>query len=123
MIKMLLIVGTGSFIGGVLRFLVSRFFQTSTSELPYGTFIVNIIGCLIIGVLFGLTERGNLISHEWRMFLAVGFCGGLTTFSTFSLENLAFLREGNILYFALYAGLSVFFGLLATYAGVFATKM
>jgi CrcB protein len=118
MIKLILIAGTGGFIGTVSRFLVSRYFQNlMLSSFPFGTFIVNIAGCLLIGIFFGLSEKGNLLSPEWRMFLTVGFCGGFTTFSTFASENIALLKDGNFLYFALYTALSVFLGLMATYLG------
>ena len=101
MTRILLLIGTGSFIGGISRFLVSRFVQSALlSAFPYGTFIVNILGCFLIGIIYGLTERGNLADAGLRMFLTVGFCGGFTTFSTFANENLALLRDGNILQFA-----------------------
>ena len=118
MIKLLLIAGTGGFLGTVSRFLASRYFQNLfLSSFPFGTFIVNVTGCLLIGIFFGLSQKGNLISPEWRMFLTVGFCGGFTTFSTFAGENIALLKDGDFFYFALYTGLSVFLGLMATYLG------
>lgn len=124
MIKILLIIGTGSFIGGVSRFLAARFIQNNMlSSFPYGTFWVNLIGCFLIGIFFGLSERGNLANAEVRMFLTVGFCGGFTTFSTFSLENMTMLKDGNFFHFVLYTGLSVFLGLLATYGGNLLTKI
>jgi len=124
MVKILFIIGTGSFVGGVSRFLASRFIQnTLLSAFPFGTFFVNILGCFLIGLFYGLSERGNLVSYEWRMFLTVGFCGGFTTFSTFANENITLLKDGNIFYFALYAGLSVFIGILATYLGNLVTKL
>lgn len=124
MIKTLFIIGSGSFIGGVSRYLASRFIQNSViSSFPFGTFIVNILGCFLVGFFYGLSERGNLISNEWRMFLTIGFCGGFTTFSTFSNENVSLLREGNFFYFAIYASLSLFLGLTATYLGNLITKI
>ena len=118
MIKLLLIAGTGGFIGTISRFLVSRYFQNLfLSSFPFGTFIVNVSGCLLIGLFYGLAQKGNFLNPEWRMLLIVGFCGGFTTFSTFASENLALLKDGNFFYFALYTGLSVFLGLMATYLG------
>ena len=123
MLKTLLFIGSGSFLGGIARYLTSRAVQGSmASSFPYGTFVVNLLGCLLIGVIFGLTERTNWITDEWRIFLTVGFCGGFTTFSTFANENMALLRDGNLLHFALYTGLSVFLGLTAVYFGNAITK-
>lgn len=124
MLKTLLMIGSGSFLGGVARFLLSRYVQgTVLSSFPFGTFAVNIIGSLLIGIIYGLSERGNLTDETLKMFLAVGFCGGFTTFSTFANENLSLLREGDILYFSLYAALSVFLGILAVYLGNLLTKL
>jgi CrcB protein len=123
MIKILFIIGSGSFIGGVARYLVSKLIQnTFISSFPAGTLVVNIIGCFLIGLIFGLSERGNIMSSELRLFLTVGFCGGFTTFSTFAYENVSLLRDGNYFIFALYTGLSVFLGLLATYLGNLTVK-
>jgi len=124
MIKLLFIIGTGSFIGGVSRYLTSRFIQNTVfSAFPYGTFVVNLLGCFLIGLIYGMANRGNISSAEWRMFLTVGFCGGFTTFSTFTNENMLLLKDGNFFHFALYTSLSVFLGLTATYAGNFITKI
>lgn len=123
MIKILLAIGSGSFLGGVLRYLASRALQnTLITSFPVGTFLVNLAGCFFIGLFYGLSERGNLGSEGWKLFLTVGFCGGFTTFSTFSNENVALLRDGSFYYFALYTGLSVFLGLAATFAGSALTK-
>jgi fluoride exporter len=124
MLKLILIIGTGSFIGGIARFLTSRYIQnTIISAFPFGTFFVNILGCFLIGLFYGISERSNIINPEWRIFLTVGFCGGFTTFSTFANENIALLRDGNFLFFALYASLSVFIGITATYLGTLITKI
>ncbi len=119
MLRLILIAGAGGFLGTVSRFLASRYFQTLfLSAFPYGTFIVNITGCLLIGIIYGISQKGNILSPGWILFLTVCFCGGFTTFSAFAGENIALLRDGNFFHFALYAGLSVFLGLLATFLGI-----
>jgi fluoride exporter len=124
MVKLLLFIGSGSFLGGIARFLLSRFVQQGVlSSFPYGTLVVNVLGCFLIGLFYGLTERGNLMDTDLRLFLTVGFCGGFTTFSTFASENMVLLKDGNFLYFALYASLSVFLGLTATYLGHLSIKL
>jgi len=85
--KIVLLVGFGSFIGGMSRYLVTLFVQNKIlSTFPYGTLAVNIIGCFLIGVIYGLSEGGNM-NPEWRLFLATGIMGGFTTFSSFSNEQ------------------------------------
>lgn len=124
MVKTLFIIGSGSFVGGVSRYLISRLIQNHVvSTFPFGTFAVNVLGCFLIGLFFGISERGNVMNAEWRMFLTLGFCGGFTTFSTFTNENMALLRDGNFLQFALYTSLSVILCLFATYAGNLTTKI
>jgi len=116
MISTILCVGAGSFFGGICRFLGSRLMSAYLgTSFPFGTFAVNILGCLLIGLFYGLTE--NNLSPNVRLFLTVGFCGGFTTFSTFANEGLQLFKTGNILQFSLYAALSVFLGILAVYAG------
>ena len=115
MVKILLIIGSGSFLGGVSRYLASRYIQEhSFSAFPYGTFLVNIIGCLLIGIIFGISERANVMSIETRLFLTVGFCGGFTTFSTFAYETFKLLEEGRNLSFFL----NIFLNVVLCLAGV-----
>jgi fluoride exporter len=124
MLRLILLVGTGGFLGTVSRFLTSRYFAAYfPSSFPYGTFVVNIVGCLLIGLVYGITEKGNFISTEWRLFLTVGFCGGFTTFSAFAAENMAMLRDSEFFNFFLYTGGSIFIGLLATFAGIMLIKI
>lgn len=124
MIKLIIWVGAGGFLGSVSRFLASRYISAFIpASFPFGTFLINTIGCLLIGLIFGVAERGNFLSSEWRMFLTVGFCGGFTTFSAFAVENIALLRNADYVNFLLYSGGSVFFGILAALAGMLLIKI
>lgn len=124
MIKTILLVGTGGFLGSISRLLASRLVQNNfPSAFPLGTFFVNISGCFLIGFIYGISERSSLLTSGWKMFLAIGFCGGFTTFSAFANENLSMLRDGEFFYFCLYTGLSVFLGIAATFLGVLITKI
>jgi CrcB protein len=91
----------------------------ASSGFPLGTFIVNILGCFLIGLFYSLSEKSTIINSDIKLFLTVGLCGGFTTFSTFAHENLLLLKGGDIWIFALYTGLSIFLGILAVVAGAF----
>ncbi|PTL33082.1 fluoride efflux transporter CrcB [Prevotella sp. oral taxon 376] len=118
MIKDFLLVGMGSFVGGGVRLLVSRWVQSlAVMAFPWGTFAVNILGCLLIGLLSGLPSAGHLMSANTRLVLTTGFCGGFTTFSTFMNENSALLKDGNHLYLMLYVSASLAAGFLALLLG------
>jgi len=124
MLKSILIVGFGGFIGTVARFLIMRYFQfTSTSIFPWSTFIINIAGSLLIGLIYGISEKNDVLSPEIRLFLTVGICGGFTTFSTFSNDAFLLIREQEWIRFALYTSFSVFIGLMAVYLGRFIIKL
>lgn len=122
MIKDLILVGIGSGIGGMCRYLISLYLGQSHSGFPWGTFVVNIIGCLLIGILWGLTSRFQHLSPAFSLLFMVGFCGGFTTFSTFSKEGLALLQANNYTLFALYTIGSVLLGIIAVALGYFTTK-
>lgn len=124
MSRILFLIGTGGLIGSIVRYLVASYFtKVFPSAFPYGTFVVNIIGCLIIGVVFGLSERFSWLTPEWRFFLATGICGGFTTFSSFAYENIKLIQEGNFLVFAGYSIASFALGLLAVFIGLTLTKI
>ncbi len=116
--KTIIFIGIGSFIGGVLRFLLSQAIQSRVEGgFPFGTLAVNVIGCFLIGIVFGLYEKG-LVTDQARLFLATGILGGFTTFSAFSNESVALLRSGQPAQALLYVGASVVAGLTATYIGL-----
>src|ERR1035437_2719532 len=121
--KILLAIGTGSFIGGIFRYLLSQFIQAKfLSTYPFGTLGVNIIGCFLIGIVFGLSDKGNL-TQEWRLFLATGLLGGFTTFSAFSNETVGMFRDGQFGYATAYIISSILFGLIATFIGISIIKL
>lgn len=119
MLRTILIVGSGGFIGSVLRYLVQYFVEKGmTSTFPLGTLIANVAGSFIIGIVFALAEKGNLLSAEWRIFLAVGICGGFTTFSSFAYNNFTMIKEQSFMQLLLNVGGNLFLGILAVYLGV-----
>ena len=121
--KPLLIIGLGGGIGSIFRYLVQIFIGRSiTQTFPLGTLLVNISGCLIIGLLYGFSAKYAAITVEWRLFLVTGLCGGYTTFSSFSYESISLFKQGNYTYFILYTSLSFVLGLLATVGGVAIVK-
>jgi len=118
MVKSVFIASIGGFVGTAIRFLISRYFQFNyVSVFPWGTFIVNIFGSFLIGIFYGISEKGNFMSPEWRIFLTVGLCGGFTTFSSLSNDALILLQSKEFLRFASYTGLSFFVGLFAVFFG------
>jgi len=124
MVKLILIVGLGGFIGTVARFLIFRYVQvTFVSVFPWSTIIVNILGSFLIGIFFGLFEKGNIMSQEWRIFLTIGLCGGFTTFSTVTNDAFILLQSKELMKFAAYTSLSFFLGIMAVFMGRYLIKM
>ena len=121
--RILFLIGIGGFAGSILRHLtVSACSRLFSSAFPSGTFIVNISGCLAIGIVAELSQRYDWISEEWRLMLMTGLLGGYTTFSAFSLENLKLLQNSEYLTFAIYSVSSFCFGLLAAFTGMMLVK-
>ena len=118
MIKILTFIGLGSFLGGVARYGVGRLVTwLSGAPTRWGTFAVNVVGCFLIGLLYGLFDRYDGVAEHWRMFLTVGFCGGFTTFSTFAHESYTGITEGRFVEMLLYATLSFAIGLIMIHLG------
>lgn len=126
--RLALYVFIGSGIGGALRFVVSkaidsyiagcsRWMPAWLAVFPWATFTVNVAGCFIIGLIYGAVSEGIAMSAEMRTLLTTGFCGGLTTFSTFSHENFLLFQGGNPAVLVLYIALSVTVGIAAAWAG------
>ena len=123
MLKMFLITGAGGFFGSGFRYLAQRliaiYFPVS---FPYGTLFVNVLGGFLIGIIYALGDKTKILTPEMRLFLAVGICGGFTTFSTFSLDVFGLLNDREYLYLTIYVVSSVLLSISATIAGVWIIK-
>lgn len=118
MLKAVLLVGTGGFFGSVARYGVKIFADKYLPlNFPYATLIVNVVGCFIIGLLFGLLERAHISNSSWLL-IATGFCGAFTTFSTFALENQILFSERQTGTALLYTAISLVAGLLLCRLGI-----
>ncbi len=127
MVFKILIVGIAGAAGSIARYMgglfVLNIIKIPPTRFPIGTFLINIVGSLLIGIIFELFAKGKM-SEEWRLALAVGFCGGFTTFSAFAYENIGLLTHGGedislkLLKSILYIGLSVILGILAVWVGM-----
>lgn len=114
-----ILVAVGGAIGSTARYLVSTWAATRYgAEFPYGTLIVNIVGCFIIGVFMTLATERLSISPYWRLFITVGFVGGMTTFSSFSYETIHLLQEADMLRAFYNIGLNILVGFSATWLGI-----
>ncbi|MFO7863295.1 MAG: fluoride efflux transporter CrcB [Salinivirgaceae bacterium] len=115
----ILIIGLGGFLGTIARFLISKVIQEQTSSaFPWHTFAVNIIGSFIIGIIIAASFKNPGMNPTLKSFLAIGFCGGFTTFSTFALENQYLLATQQYITLALYILLSIITGILAVFLGM-----
>lgn len=124
MIKSLLIVGIGSFFGGALRYYLSSLMKTVCNQyFPWGTLLVNLIGCFLFGVVFAIFNRASSPTNTWCLLLTTGVCGGFTTFSAFAHESVQMLQNGNLLGFASYIVISIILGLLLIALGYWIVKI
>jgi fluoride exporter len=119
MITSFIWVGLGGALGSMARYACQRSLASLwPGSFPAGTFAVNILGCFLIGVIWGLSIKSFHENVNWKLFLMTGLLGGFTTFSAFTLESVGLLREQKNLLFILYTAGSITGGLLATYAGM-----
>lgn len=119
MIRTLVLVALGGGIGSVLRYLVSKIvYKWFSAYIPMGTFAVNVLGCFMIGLFFGLAIKNASYQGDMRILLMTGLCGGFTTFSAFALENVNLLQSGEYMQALIYIVASVVVGLLAVFGGI-----
>ena len=122
--RILLLIALGGGLGSVFRYLTAQLINKHTQLFfPYGTFAANILGCFLIGLFLGYLEKNQITNPDLKFFLITGFCGGYTTFSTFSSENVQLLQANQTGTAFLYIGLSVILGLTATWAGLMLSKL
>ena len=123
MIKNLALVFIGGGAGSSLRFLLTHYLNKAPNAIPYGTLIANISGSLLIGLILGVAIKNDLLTSNTTIFLAMGFCGGYTTFSTFAYENQVFLKNGDFGLFALYTLGSIALGVAAVFLGLWLARL
>ncbi len=115
--KSFILVFLGGGLGSGLRYFVSITMNQYSKVLPFGTFTVNMLGCLLIGLVLGYAQKENTLTSNQTLLLATGFCGGFTTFSAFASENLELIRNGELFNFSIYAIGSVFLGIVLILIG------
>ena len=121
--KQLFFVFIGGGFGSVLRYIIGKYLNNSESSFPLGTFTVNILGSLLIGIIIGLAAKNNTLTENQTLLLATGFCGGFTTFSTFAYENHVLFKSGDFTSFALYTFASFIVAFLAVFVGMYLSRM
>ncbi len=122
--KQLLLIGLGGFIGSVARYLVSKLNLTwHFYNIPMGTLVVNIVGSLLIGLISGLLVHHIASSENLKLFLITGICGGFTTFSAFTFENLQLIQSGHNTAAVIYIAISIVVGILAVLGGLWISKL
>jgi len=119
----MLLVFLGGGMGSVLRFFISKTYNTYFQNFFLGTFLVNIIGCLLIGFVLGASLKSNYLTQNQTLLLSTGFCGGFTTFSAFAFEKHSLLKAGELIHFSFYTISSIVVGVLAIALGLWLAKL
>lgn len=120
----ILMVAVGGSIGAVSRYLVSTWAaERFGASFPYGTLIVNVVGCFIIGIFMTMTTERFIINPYWRLLITVGFVGGLTTFSSFSYETFRLLEDADMMMAFYNIALNLALGFFATWLGIGAARL
>lgn len=112
----ILSVGLGGFVGAVCRYLIGLIPINEITTFPIKTFVINVIGCIVIGVITVAAARNTSLNPYMLLFLKVGLCGGFTTFSTFALESVDLMKNGNVMISFLYVFGSVLIGIGVIFA-------
>ncbi len=120
--KQALLVFVGGGVGSVARYLLSKILNSPSEGIPLGTFIANVLGSLLIGLVLGFAVENEALTENHTLLLATGFCGGFTTFSTFAYENHVLLKTGDFMSFALYTIASFVVGFLAVFLGMYLVR-
>ena len=120
--KNILLVFLGGGLGSSLRYLISKYLNQLENSIALGTFTVNILGSLLIGIIMGFALKNDTHSSTLTLLVATGFCGGFTTFSAFALENYQLLKTGDITNFIIYTLGSVALGIVAVFIGIWLVK-
>ncbi len=120
--KQLILVFVGGGIGSIARFILAKYFNNIANQIPFGTLLANIIGSLLIGTIFGLALKSNSLTQNQILFLATGFCGGFTTFSSLTYESQILLKSGDFVHFFIYTTASFVLGLAAVFLGLYLVK-
>ncbi|WP_422860525.1 fluoride efflux transporter CrcB [Flagellimonas sp. S174] len=120
--KQALLVFLGGGLGSMLRYLISKPLNDFHNNFYLGTFTVNIVGCLLIGIIMGMASKNQALSQQSVLFFATGLCGGFTTFSAFAFEKHSFIKEGAFLPFLIYLASSVILGILAVALGTWLVR-
>ncbi len=118
-----LLVGVGGFAGSVARYGLSLGAQRLSIEWPIGTLAANVLGCLVIGILAGLSDRAETMSPELRLALATGFCGGFTTMSSMIYETAELIRASEYMHATAYAAGTLVLSMTAFIAGLMAVRI